>query len=76
MSTVSLQTDTTKNRRKEKMKIIRRIIDTVTAPFIALAVNIDESRRNNEDGSWDKYNERKNRRESRKVARRARKSRA
>ncbi len=56
------------------MKITRRIMDKLTAPFISLAVHIDESRRINEDGSWDKYWERKNRRESRRAERRARKS--
>ena len=42
------------------MNIISRIWDAITAPFIALAVHLDESRRINEDGSWDKYHERRN----------------
>ena len=47
-------------------KAVRKIFDVIASPFIALAVHIDESRRINEDGSWDKYNERKNRRASKK----------
>lgn len=35
-------------------KMIKKIFYAVTFPFIALAVHIDESRRANEDGSWDK----------------------
>ena len=34
--------------------------NTITASFVALAVHLDESRRINEDGSWDKYNRRQN----------------
>ena len=37
------------------MKI--KLFDKITAPF---AVLLDESRRTNEDGSWDKYWARKN----------------
>lgn len=44
---------------------IENIIFFITAPFINLAVTIDESRRNNEDGSWDKYWARKNKRNKR-----------
>lgn len=35
-------------------KFFTKIFDAITLPFIALAVNIDESKRYNEDGSWDK----------------------
>lgn len=45
------------------MKTLKNIWNTITMPFVAIAVAIDESRRINEDGSWDKYNARKNRRE-------------
>ena len=40
--------------------MIRRIWDNITAPFISFAVSLDESRRINEDGSWDKYWAKKN----------------
>ena len=43
------------------MKALRKIFEAIASPFIALAVHIDESKRINEDGSWDKYNARKNR---------------
>lgn len=46
------------------MKVLRRFWDAVTMPFTALAVALDESRRINEDGSWDKYWAKKNRKES------------
>ena len=46
------------------MKFLRRFWDAVTMPFTALAVAIDESRRQNLDGSWDKYWEKKNRKEA------------
>ena len=54
---------------------IKNLWDTITTPFVSLAVHIGESRQINEDGSWDKYWERKNRRAIRKEQRRARKSR-
>lgn len=43
------------------MKTLRKIFEAIASPFIALAVNIDESKRINEEGSWDEYNARKNR---------------
>ena len=43
------------------MKTLKKIWGAITTPFTAVAVMIDESRRINEDGSWDKYWERKNR---------------
>lgn len=43
-------------------KFIAKIWDAITAPFISIAVLVDESRRINEDGSWDKYWAKKNRR--------------
>lgn len=39
---------------------MKNFIDNITAPFVSFAVNLDESRRINEDGSWDKYWARKN----------------
>lgn len=35
--------------------------DKITEPFIGIAVLVDESRRENLDGSWDGYWEKKNR---------------
>lgn len=57
------------------MKALRKIWDAITTPFVSVAVMIDESRRINEDGSWDKYWARKNRRALRKEQRRAGKNR-
>ena len=48
------------------MKVLRRFWNAVTMPFTALAVALDESRRINEDGSWDKYWAKKNRKELQK----------
>lgn len=42
------------------MKILKNMIEVLTLPFISIAVMIDESRRINEDGSWNKYWYRKN----------------
>lgn len=36
------------------MKLFHRIIDTITTPFISIAVLIDESRRMDEGGTWSK----------------------
>ena len=46
-------------------KLIKKIVDLITMPFVSMAVLIDESRRINEDGSWDRYNERRNRKQNR-----------
>jgi hypothetical protein len=43
------------------MKALKKIWEAITLPFLSLAVGLDESRRQNIDGSWDKYWERKNR---------------
>ena len=40
---------------------VKRFFDAIISPFVSVACLIDESRRINEDGSWDKYWERKNR---------------
>ena len=51
------------------MKILRKIWRFIMIPvesILSVAVLIDESRRLNEDGSWDKYWERKNRRRERR----------
>lgn len=47
------------------MKALKKIWETITFPFVALAVHIGTSIELNEDGSWDKHHERKNRRASR-----------
>lgn len=47
----------------KKTNILKRILYAITTPFISVAVLIDESRRLNLDGSYDKYWERKNRKE-------------
>ncbi len=36
-------------------KTLKKIWQAVCAPLVALACVIDESRRVNEDGSWDTY---------------------
>lgn len=43
------------------MKVLRKIWEAISTPFVAVAVLIDESKRTNEDGSWDKYHARRNR---------------
>lgn len=48
------------------MKILKKLWKAIAEPFVSVAVMIDESKRLNEDGSWDKYWERKNRREMKK----------
>lgn len=40
---------------------MKKFFEALILPFVSIAVMIDESRRINEDGSWDKYNARKNR---------------
>ena len=42
--------------------LITKLWNAITMPFISIAVLVDESRRINEDGSWDKYWAKKNRR--------------
>lgn len=45
------------------MKLIKRILEAIAYPFIAFLVIVDETRRENLDGKYDKYWERKNRKE-------------
>jgi hypothetical protein len=42
-------------------KMMNKIWDAICTPFVAIAVLIDESKIANEDGSWDGYHEKKNR---------------
>ena len=51
------------------MKILKRVWEAITMPFLSLAVGLDESRRQNLDGSWDSYWERKNRKAMKKSER-------
>lgn len=41
-------------------EFFKNIIDAITMPFVSVAVMIDESKRINEDGSWDSYWAKKN----------------
>ena len=43
-------------------RLFKKLWDTVATPFISVVVLIDESRRINEDGSWDTYWAKKNKR--------------
>jgi hypothetical protein len=45
------------------MKLLKKILAAIISPFESIAVTVDESKRINEDGSWDRYWERKNRKE-------------
>lgn len=46
-----------------KKNVIIKFLSWLSAPFISLAVSIDESRRENLDGSWDKYWARRNKKD-------------
>lgn len=56
-------------------KRIKNFFEAIVSPFVAIAVLIDESRRTNEDGSWDSYWAKKNARAAKREARRSRKAR-
>ena len=47
-------------------KWFKKIWHTISSPFVAIACVIDESRLANEDGSWDSYWAKKNKREENK----------
>lgn len=47
-------------------KILAKIWDFITLPFIAVAVLIDDSKRYNEDGSWDSYHAKRNKKAMKK----------
>lgn len=40
---------------------MRKFFEALILPFVSIAVMIDESKRINENGDWDAYNARKNR---------------
>lgn len=44
------------------MKALKKIWNNIKEAFVGCAVLLDESKRLNLDGSWDKYHERRNRR--------------
>ena len=41
-------------------KLIQKIKDGITFPFIALAILLDESRSINENGDWNDYHAKRN----------------
>ena len=45
---------------------MRKIFEALISPFVSIAVMIDESRRINENGDWNAYNARKNRKAMRR----------
>lgn len=45
---------------------MKKFFEALISPFVSIAVMIDESRRINENGDWDAYNARKNRKAMRK----------
>lgn len=51
------------------MKLIKRILEAMAKPFIAFSVIVDETRNANLDGRYDKYWERKNRRDAKRERR-------
>ena len=50
------------------MRTLRKLIDAITEPIVDLIVHIGVSREINEDGSWDKYHERRNKRLAKKES--------
>lgn len=50
------------------MKALKKAWDFIKDSFTACALLIDESKRINEDGSWNAYWERKNRKEMEKES--------
>ena len=49
------------------MKLLKKILQAIFDPFVSVAVMVDTSKRINEDGSWDKYHERRNRKKGEKA---------
>lgn len=45
------------------MKLLKKILQAIFDPFVSVAVMVDTSKRINENGDWDRYWERKNRKE-------------
>lgn len=44
------------------MKTLKKIWEAITTPIMALMVHIGVSKEIDEDGSWEKHNEKRNRR--------------
>lgn len=44
------------------MKLLQKIWDVITAPFVVLMVWVADSKYINEDGEWDEYNKKRNER--------------
>lgn len=49
-----------KNIVKNIIETVRNITEAIILPFVSIAVLIDESKRINEDGSWDSYHAKRN----------------
>ena len=47
-------------------KRIKKFFEAIVSPFVAVACMIDESKRINEDGSWNEYHRKRNERKERK----------
>ena len=52
--------------KKRKVSIFKKVLDAISSPFIAVACFIDECKLANEDGSWDTYWAKKNKKEEKK----------
>ena len=52
---------------KKKNNLLRRLWEAITSPFVAISVCIGESKELNENGSWDKYWERKNKKSMKRL---------
>ena len=47
-------------RNKHMKKLIQKIKDSITFPFVAMAILLDESRSINEHGDWNDYHAKRN----------------
>lgn len=54
------------------MKALKKVWEAITYPFVAISVMLGTSQEINEDGRFDRYWERRNRREMKKAAKRGR----
>ena len=52
---------------KKKKNLFRRLWEAIISPFVAISVCIGESMYLNENGSWDKYWERKNQKSMKRM---------
>ncbi len=58
---ILIKSKNNKNLGEKQMLAIKKIFEAIISPCVAVAVLIDESKRINEDGTWDEYHARKNR---------------